>query len=307
MSNTDNKTYTGWKKWKPTNEEWATFSVEPYAPFDMKENEYLLVYYDDENGVERLSAQYCMEGGKLRKFGRSSISWSFSDFKIDENGEIKQNKQSKKISRTITPINDEQIAAFNLMNNDEIPLKVLCGSYGSGKTLLTCTKAVEMLITGKVEKIVWLRNMISVKNVGGLGYLPGTIQEKVFPWIQPIIDNLKSEAAVMHMIKNGQLEIAALEHIRGRCFENCAVVCSESQNLDEDLVKLIIGRIGKGSYLFFEGDFKQTDRLVFEKSPGMKTLIEDLAGEKLFGYVYMPVDERSPVARLAEKIGNKNK
>jgi len=291
--------YTGWVKWTPTVEEWANFSVKPFPPCDMYENEYLLVYME-EDGRKKLVNQYQYVKGELKKFGRGKISISFSDFKVDDEGNIKENKASKKQTRIITPINDEQVAAIDLLNNDDITFKMLSGNFGSGKTLLTSVKAVEMLLTHTVEKIVWLRNTIGVKNTGGLGFLPGDLLEKMRPWIAPLIDNLKSEAAVLHMIKNNQLEIVALEHLRGRNFDNSVVVCTEAQNLDEDLMKLIIGRIGKDSYLLMEGDFKQTDRVRFDKSQGMKAAIKHLRGKRLFGYVDMPIDERSETARLAD-------
>lgn len=300
-----NNMYTGWKKWFPTDEEWAMLASDStyVPPLGLLENEYLLVY-GKENKQDKLMAQYRLEKGRLKKVGRGGITWSFADFKVDENGEKIVNKQSKKISRSITPINDEQVAAFDLMNNDNITFKMLSGNYGSGKTLLTCTKGVEMLLNGKVEKMVWIRNTVKVKGTDGVGFLPGDLLEKMKPWIMPLIDNLKSEAAVLHMIKNGQLEIPALDHLRGRSFENTVVICTEAQNLTTDLMKLITGRIGKGSYLFIEGDFEQTDREMFDKSPGMKDTIKSLAGEELFGYVDLPVDERSDTARLAEKIKN---
>ena len=199
MSNFENE-YTGWVKWTPTIEEWANFSVSPYVPFEMYENQYLLVYRD-EDGKKKLTSQYQYAQGKLRKVGRGSISISFSDFKLDENGVVKETKTTKKKTRVITPINDEQIAAVDLLNNNAITFKMISGNFGSGKTLLTSVKAVEMLIRHDVEKIIWLRNMVGVKNAGSLGFLPGTLLEKVRPWIAPLIDNLQSEAAVLHMIQ----------------------------------------------------------------------------------------------------------
>ncbi len=310
-----NNTYTGWKKWTPTLNEWAALSSFQ-GDVDLKkfkeaspevqipklvENEYLLIYSNTEE-KERLVAQYVKQGNVLKKFGRDNITWSFADFKLDENGDRIPNKHSKKITRTITPINDEQVAAFNLMCNDNITFKMLSGNFGSGKTLLTCTKAVEMLLNGKVDKIVWVRNTVKVKGVDGIGFLPGDLLDKMRPWLMPLVDNLKSESAVIHMIKNGQLEVPALDYLRGRCFERTAVVCTESQNLTTDLMKLIVGRIGKGSYLFIEGDFEQTDKDMFEKSPGMFDTLQSLKGENIFGYVHLPIDERSDTARLAEKI-----
>lgn len=305
MSNFENE-YTGWVKWTPTIEEWANFSVSPYVPFEMYENQYLLVYRD-EDGTKKLTSQYQYTQGKLRKVGRGSISISFSDFKLDENGVAKETKTTKKKTRVITPINDEQIAAVDLLNNNDITFKMISGNFGSGKTLLTSVKAVEMLIRRDVEKIIWLRNMVGVKNAGSLGFLPGTLLEKVRPWIAPLIDNLQSEAAVLHMIQNNQLEIVALDHLRGRNFDKSVIVCTEAQNLDEDLMKLIIGRVGKESYLLIEGDFTQTDRECFDKSQGMKEAIKVLAGDPLFGYVDLPVDERSETARLADKFQKKKR
>lgn len=301
-----NEKYTGWYKWVPTLEEWAEFSVEPKPPVEMYENEYLLVY-NVEDGQEKLVSQYQYTNGKLRSFGRGSISYSLSDFKVDEEGNVKESKSSKKKVTTITPLNAEQVAAIDLLNNDNIKFKMLSGNFGSGKTLLTSTKAVQMLLDRKVEKIIWLRNCIGVKNVGSLGFLPGDLLEKVRPWIRPLIDNIKSSNAIMHMIKKEQLEVVALEHLRGANFDNSVVVCTEAQNLDEELMKLIIGRIGKGSYLLVEGDFKQTDREVFNKSQGMKAAIDILAGQPLFGYVDMPKDERSDVARLADLFEKRDK
>lgn len=317
MSNIENKknfdSYTGWKKWTPTLDEWSQFLVEakPQPPFKMQENEYLLVY-TNEDGKEKLVSQYRYSHGELVKFGRGKISVSFADFKLDEDAEAaqtgsskgasKENKAKKRTPRVITPINDEQVAAIDLLNNKDIRFKMLSGNFGSGKTLLTSVKAAEMLLNHEVEKIIWLRNMVGVKNVGSLGFLPGDLLEKVRPWVAPLIDNLKSESAVYHMIRNGQLEIVALEHLRGRNFDNSVIVCTEAQNLDVDLMKLIIGRVGKDSYLLIEGDFKQTDRTQFEKSQGMKEAIKVLAGDPLFGYVDLPIDERSDVARLADKF-----
>ena len=322
MSN-EKAIYTGWKKWTPTIDEWARFITEPYLPFPMEENEYLLVYVEEE-GKKKLTAQYYLEGGKLIKFGRSSISWDFSKFKPEptevevldsEIDDIEKRKRAKKStskkskslknSYTISPLNDEQVAAFDLMNNDNITFKLLSGNFGSGKTLLTCAKAIDMLIHNKVEKIVWIRNVVKAKGTETLGYLPGDLWSKIRPWIAPLIDNLKSESAVLHMIERGQLEIVELDKIRGRSIDNAVIISTESQNLTEDLLQLILGRVGKGSYLFMEGDLRQVDRDIFEKSQGMKAAIRDLVGERLFGYVDLPVDERSETARLADKIGRR--
>ncbi len=297
--------YTGWVKWFPNLDELSQLMTDPdYVPMfssELKENEYVLAYTKvDDKDV--LCGQYVWEDGHLKKFGRSSISWNFSKFRSNAKDRSEVNL-SKKTSYTITPLNDIQVAAFHLMNNDKITFKMLSGNFGSGKTLLTCAKAIEMLLSEKVEKIVWIRNVVKARGTESLGYLPGDLWSKIRPWIAPLIDNLKSESAVLHMIENNQLEIVELDKIRGRSIDNAVIISTESQNLTEDLLRLVVGRVGKGSYLFLEGDFRQVDRDIFEKSQGMKAAIRDLAGEKLFGYVDLPIDERSETARLADKIG----
>lgn len=284
MSNTDNKTYTGWKKWKPTNEEWATFSVEPYAPFELKENEYLLVYYDDENGTERLSAQYCMEGGKLRKFGRNSIKFR---------GKDKDN--------VITPRNDEQICAFQLIKNRNVPVKVFTGPFGCGKDLLMTAESLELIKANQFEKIIWIRNNIDVKDTKDLGALPGDTWNKLVPFLGPYIDSA-GVLNVKQMVEREQLVIEPLQSLRGRNFTNSIIICSEAQNMTLDHLKLILGRAAEGTEVWLNGDWKQTDKAVFERSNGLQRLIKYLAGDKLFGYVHMLKTERSAVARLADKI-----
>lgn len=286
--------YTGWKKWTPTLDEWAEFEASGKVPFELKENEYLLMYSED--GL--LTNQLIKKHGQLKKIGRSSLKFLIGDKNVESKNKYKQPK-----SMSLAPINDEQICAFDLLNDDEITCKLLTGNYGSGKTMLAVYYAMQMLNSGKVDKIVWLRNNISAAGTENIGYLPGTEFEKLKPWLGPFIDHLGSEQRVMKLIENGELEVPALCFIRGRNIENAVVICSEAQNLTEDLVKLILGRIGKNSYVVFDGDFKhQIDKPIFEKSPGLKRLIEKLSGNKLFGYVDLPTSERSDTAKLADEF-----
>jgi len=299
-------TYTGWKKWYPTADEWLTLYNEGKVLFELKENQYLIVKSDDGSSIF-----YCYENGQLRKFTGGSFKTfketslaSLDDTKYEEDKKSATKKFSKGKNVTITPRNEEQVCAFDLMKDDSKTIKLLTGTYGSGKTMLVVNAALEMLSQGKVDKIVWLRNAVGVKDAGRIGYLPGSEFDKLKPFIMPLVDHLGSEQRVVKLIEHGQLEVPALEFIRGRNIENAAIICTEAQNLTEDMVKLIIGRVAKGSYLFFDGDFRQYDRISFEKSPGIKRMIECLAGEKLFGYVHMSVSERSETAKLADKFSD---
>ena len=280
MNNKTDLTYTGWKKWKPTIDEWARFSVEPYCPFELKRNEYLLVY-DEEEGREKLVGQYCWDGEHLKKFGRSSI---------------KLNKDNH-----INPRNDEQVCAFNLMKNDEITIKLLTGTWGCGKTLILVTAALEALRANKFDKIVWIRNNIDVKDTKDLGALPGDVIEKLLPFLGPFIDHA-GKKEVIQMLEKEQLVIEPLQSLRGRNLANTLIMCSEAENLTKEHLQLIIARAAEGSHVWLDADNRQRDKAVFEKSRGVETLIERLAGDELFGYIHLMQSERSKTARLADKL-----
>ena len=291
--------YTGWKRWKPTNDEWIDFYTDNKVPFEMKDGEYLIL-----EGEDTVVSYYCFEDGKFRHCSGGSIKTGV-EASVEE--EFTTGKGKKKYSKSkqpvITPRNDYQVCAFDLVQDTNKTVKLLTGNFGSGKTMLVVAAALQMLNNGQVDKIVWLRNNVVAAGTEQIGYLPGTELEKIRPWLSPFIDHLKDEKTVQRLIEHNQLEVSALGYIRGRNIERAAIICSEAQNLTEELVKLIIGRAGEGTYIFFDGDFKhQVDKDIFKKSPGIKRMIEVLAGNKLFGYVDLPISERSATARLADEF-----
>ena len=280
--------YTGWKKWKPTLEEWAQFSVEPFCPFELKENEYLLVM-TEENGKEKLASQWCWENGKLRKSGRGSINF--------------RSKNSAEKNKTITPRNPEQICAIDMLHDRSKTVKLITGSWGTGKTMLLVTSALEALEHDIFDKIVWIRNNVDVKDTEKLGALPGDIKEKLIPFLGPFIDHC-GEAGVECMINNGNLVIEPLQYLRGRNLENTLIMCSEAENLTKEHIQLIIARAAEGSEVWFDADVRQRDKVVFEKSKGIEKLIERLSGNPLFGYVHLTQSERSKTAALADLLND---
>ena len=100
----------------------------------------------------------------------------------------------------------------------------------------------------------------------------------------------------------GKVEVVPLGFLRGRDIKNSILYSMESENLTKEQIQLIMGRVAEGSQLWMDGDNKQRDRVSFEKSQGLETMIERLQGEPLFGYINMPKSERSEVARLADKL-----
>lgn len=202
----------------------------------------------------------------------------------------------------ISPRNLEQRLAFDMLQNDQSTVKVLTGCFGSGKTYLMVAHAIEQILNGKFEKLVWVRNNIEVKDTVSLGALPGTAEEKLAPYVGPLADHLGGMEAVQDMVFRNQIEIQHLGFIRGRDIKNSIIISSEAENLTKQHVQLLIGRVGEGSNLWIEGDYSQVDKKVFEDNSGLRRMVDRLAGDPLFQYVNLPITERSATARLADKL-----
>lgn len=279
MTNESKSNYLGWKIWNPADEEFAEFYTDkPKEPFPLLENEYLLIYVD-----EKLVDSYCKEGDHLRRFKHNTI-------KIKD-------------KETIVPRNDEQRCAFDLLKNDNITVKLLTGTWGSGKTFLLVSAALEALKARKFDRIVWIRNNVDVKDTKDLGALPGEINDKLKPYLGPFIDHC-GEKEVDRMIEDGLLTVEPLQSLRGRNFENTLIMCSEAENLTKEHIQLIIARAAEGSAVWLDADCRQRDKATFEKSKGVETLIERLQGNELFGYVHLIKTERSATARLADLLND---
>lgn len=303
-------TYTGIKKWKPTNDEWVDFYTSQKLPFQLLENEYLVVESEDES-----PQYYCYEHGKLRQFRGGSIKTVkeqtpaeifITDLEsrsnIAKNSKKTKEKKSSKGNQTIIyPRNEEQVCAFDMIKDSTKPIKLITGRWGSGKTMILVTAALEALQLGKFDKIVWLRNNIDVKDTKDLGALPGEVIDKLLPFLGPFIDHA-GENSVRTMIQKGTLCVEPLQTIRGRNFKNTLIMCSEAENLTKEHIQLIIARAAEGSEVWLDGDNRQRDKVTFEKSRGLETLIERLQGEELFGYVHLVKSERSKVAEMADLL-----
>lgn len=217
---------------------------------------------------------------------------------------IKYKKISNRFTGDIRPRNNQQKLAFDMLQNDNITVKMLAGTFGSGKTMLMVSSAIDMIEKHKVDKLIWIRNNIEVKNTKELGALPGTLLEKLgaASFAGPLADHLGGESGLEYWIKNGQVEVAHLGFIRGRDYKNAILLVSEAENLTKEHIQLLLGRVGEGSMLWLDGDLKQTDEAVFENNSGMRKAISALTGNPHFAYVYMPKTERSETAQLADLL-----
>lgn len=205
-------------------------------------------------------------------------------------------------SGKIKPLNNQQKLAFDLLQNDDITIKLLLGVYGSGKDFLMVNHAVDMIEKGKYDKIVWVRNNIEVKDTKELGFLPGSMLEKIYPFAAILADCLGGEVALERAITDGWVEIQPLGFIRGRSFQRSIIYCSEAENLTKEHIQLLIRRVGEGSSLWINGDLRQIDDVAFERNNGIQKLIEKVTGDEHFASVYLPITERSETARLADLL-----
>lgn len=203
----------------------------------------------------------------------------------------------------IKPRNLEQELAFHLLQDDKTKIKVLTGRYGSGKTMAMLVQGINLLHQGIFKRIVYVRNNINAKDSTDPGSLPGSIIDKLYPFLMPLADHLGGTDVLDDYIENGTIEPIHLGYLRGRDLRHSLIYCTEAQNLTIDQIKLLIGRVGEGSELWLDGDFHaQVDRAVFEKSNGLRAIVEKFAGNKYFGYVHLVKSERSEVAALADLL-----
>lgn len=208
----------------------------------------------------------------------------------------------REIMDKVSPVNPIQELAFDLLQDKDIKIKVLTGGFGVGKDYLMTSHALHLLALGKFQKIVWVRNNIEVKNTKPIGYLPGTYDEKLISFAMPMADHIGSRIKLEELVSSGQIELEHLGLIRGRNFDNSLVICSECENMTKEHIQLLIGRVGKNSELWLNGDNQQIDDKIFESNNGLRRMIERLYGQKLFGHIELDQIERSEVARLSTML-----
>jgi PhoH-like ATPase len=206
--------------------------------------------------------------------------------------------------------NKEQAFAMDLLMDPNIKIVSLIGRAGSGKTLMAIAAGLQQTIGLRSENNHYSRLIVSrpVQPLGkDIGFLPGTMEEKMLPWLMPIQDNLKflmgDRTSLEMYIEKGKIEIEALTYIRGRSIANAFVVIDEAQNLTKHEIKTIITRIGEGTKIILTGDIEQIDNIyVNETSNGLAHAIESFKQYPIAGHVTFKKGERSELATLASKV-----
>ncbi len=169
-------------------------------------------------------------------------------------------KKNKNID--IIPRNKNQEQYVLSLLNETKSIVFGIGPAGTGKTLLACQAAVKSFLNNEVDKIIVTRPAVSADD--DLGFLPGTLEEKMAPWTRPIFDVFREyfyANEIEGMIKEGVIEISPLAYMRGRTFKNAWIIADEMQNATQEQTKMLLTRIGTGSKMVVTGDLAQADRL----------------------------------------------
>ena len=209
---------------------------------------------------------------------------------------------------SVKPKNKEQNFAFNLLMDPAIPVVSLIGKAGSGKTLMAIAAGLEQVIGDKRDTYRRLIVSRPIQPMGkDLGYLPGTLEEKMAPWLAPVQDNLRFLFGDDNMMLNQYMqkniiEIEALTYIRGRSIQKAFIVVDECQNLTRHEIKTILTRVGEGTKIVLTGDIEQIDNVnIDETSNGLTYAIEKLKYHDITGHITFIKGERSQVATLCAR------
>lgn len=205
----------------------------------------------------------------------------------------------------IRPRNTIQRLALNLLMDTDIELVALTGLSGSGKTLLALAAGLEQIDNiNRYRRILVSRPNVSLGK--GYGYLPGTIEEKLDPWLKPIYDNLElifddnSESAIESLKDYNKLKAEPLQYIRGRSLPYNFFIIDEAQNIPPANIKAIISRAGEGSKIVLTGDIQQIDEpYLSRKTNAISYVIDRFKGQDNFGHIEFSKTERSRLASQA--------
>ncbi|MFT5601186.1 MAG: PhoH-like ATPase [Flavobacteriales bacterium] len=255
--------------------------------------------------VDFLGDRLMNNGYYILKTDKNSILGFYNPFKRQ------LERVEKEYVYGIKPKNAEQTFALNALLNPNIKLVTLQGVAGTGKTLLALASALEQ--HNLYNQIVLARPIVPLSNKD-IGFLPGSAEDKVNPYMQPLFDNLsfiksqfsgtdKKGKKIAELEAEGRFKITPLAFIRGRSLSNVIFIVDEAQNLTPHEVKTIITRAGENTKIIFTGDIHQIDTpYLDDMSNGMSYIIDKLKGQELYAHIRLEKGERSELANLANDL-----
>jgi PhoH-like ATPase len=213
----------------------------------------------------------------------------------------------------IKPLNDEQECAMDMLMDDNIKLITMLGQAGTGKTLMALTCGLRKVFDeGVYNRILISRPIMPLGK--DIGYLPGTKEEKMLHWMQPIYDNLEyicettsgsgsGSDTKQWIMESEKIEMEAVTFIRGRSLAHTFIIIDEAQNLTPHEVKTIVSRAGKGTKVILTGDPTQIDNPYLDRNSNALTyVVNKFKSEPIFGHVMFQKTERSELAAIAARL-----
>ena len=248
-------------------------------------------YYDNDDYLGDEKPEPKKRGRKPRKQNDKEI---MNEYKTDidreqsimrqrsyyENIEhLSTNERKTFESKFTTPKNQSQEYYYSQLKHKNKKIVVATGPAGTGKTLFATEIGVKNFLLGNYEKLIFTRPSVSVDE--DLGYLPGTLEEKMAPWVRPIYDILYTfitPKEVTALMEDKIIEISPLGYMRGRTFKNCWIVADEMQNSSISQMKMLMTRLGENSRLIITGDLEQYDRM--EETNGLEDFLDKFKGKR---------------------------
>ena len=203
--------------------------------------------------------------------------------------------------------NKEQQFALELLMDPDVNIVSIIGRAGGGKTLIAIAAGLQQILDSKVYKKLIVSRPVQPMGKD-IGYLPGTLEEKMSPWLAPVQDNLEflmgdDKAHLQMMMEAGTIEMEALTYIRGRSIANAFIIIDEAQNLTPHELKTIITRVGEGTKIVLTGDINQIDTIYVDATTnGLTYAVEKFKDFELSGHITLQKGERSKLATLASNI-----
>lgn len=210
----------------------------------------------------------------------------------------------KGYQENIKPRNVRQRCAVDMLKDPETKVKALFGTFGAGKDYLMLGQALSLVMddANPIDKLIWVRNNVEVKDSNPIGFLPNSLEEKLKPFLMPMVDHLGGDEAILdELMLQGKIEVQHLGFIRGRDIKNAIIYVTEVQSNTREHIQLLLSRVSDGSQIWFNGDSEQTDSDKFKYNNGVSAL-RKLAGQELYAQVTLDKTERSAVAQMANLL-----
>jgi len=281
----------------------------PNDEFGLNNNDEIYVGYKKLSGGTEFINDFLSDIDK----GINSYSFLTNEYLILYNEDLKNTFEyrfdgSKFIDLRLPPSkiikgrNSLQRCSLDLLNNTNIPIKIIAGGFGTGKTLESVKIGLYQTLDKNFYKtLMYIRNPIPVDDTD-IGFLPGKKEDKIYDYCKPFLQylndkNKKEQLNIDELIKNEKIKMDAVSFLKGVSLEDSFVIMDEAEDLNLKLLKTIGSRIGEKSCVIFTGDWEQSEGK-YKYDNGMLKLIQQKKGDPLMGVVVLEEVLRSPVAKL---------